>query len=172
VLRRQAIMKPGAQMVDLNRREVSVGAVTLVLVLGILSLLISGAPDSELPESTGIRLNAEFNRVDGLSIDSPVRLAGIDVGRVSQLKLGNDKQALVSFEIFDPNLPIPSDTAAVIETDGIFGEKYIELHPGGELEALKSGQTVAYTQDAVVLETLLNQVVARAKASRSKEAGE
>ncbi len=159
-------------MVDLNRREVSVGAVTLVLVLGILSLLISGAPDSEPPEGSGLRLIAEFNRIDGLSVDSPVRMAGIDVGRVSQLKLGNDKQALVSLEVFDPNLPIPSDTAAVIETDGIFGEKYIELHPGGELEVLKSGQTVAYTQDAVVLETLLNQVVARAKSSRSKETGE
>ena len=159
-------------MVDLNRREVSVGAIALVLVLGVLSLLISGTPDSEPPEGTGLMLNAEFNRIDGLSVDSPVRLAGIDVGRVSQLKLGDDTQALVSLEIFDPTLPIPLDTAAVIETDGIFGEKYIELHPGGELEALKSGQAVAYTQDSVVLETLLNQVVARAKASRSKEAGE
>ncbi|MEQ8510713.1 MAG: MlaD family protein [Rhodospirillaceae bacterium] len=165
-------MKPGPQMVDLNRKEVSVGAVTLILVLGTLSLLVSGAPESQTPQSTGLRLTAEFNRIDGLSVDSPIRMAGIDVGRVSQLKLGNDKQAMVSIEIFDPSLPIPSDTAAVIETDGIFGEKYIELHPGGELELLKSGQQVAYTQDSVVLETLLNQVVARAKTNRRKESGE
>jgi len=75
----------------------------------------------------------------------------------------------VTLAIFDSNLAIPSDTAAVIETDGIFGEKYIELHPGGDIETLSPGQRLSYVQDSVVLESLLNQVVNRAKTSRLAE---
>jgi phospholipid/cholesterol/gamma-HCH transport system substrate-binding protein len=95
-------------------------------------------------------------------------LAGIDVGYVGAIALGEGRRAKVTLVIGNPDLPIPADTAAAIETDGIFGEKYVELYPGGDFEVLSNGERVSYVQDSVVLESLLNQVVSRSKASEDE----
>jgi len=147
----------------------TIAAVVSLLVIA-LSILIS---NGEVGQSNGpgLKLSAYFNRIDGLIIGSPVRMAGIDVGQVTEVNLGAHGLVTVIISIEDSTLPIPKDTAAVIETDGIFGEKYIELHPGGEFENLQSGQRFSYSQDSVVLESLLNQIVARAQAQRESATG-
>ena len=169
-LRQQVIMRPGNLMLDRAYGETVVGSIAAVLFLlvVVLSLFIrSGDPDRSA--ETGLWLTADFNRIDGLNIGSPVRVAGLNVGNVTEVAIGAPGRATVVIRIEDSTLPIPLDTAAVIETDGIFGEKYIELHPGGEFENLKSGQRFSYAQDSVVLESLLNQIVAQAKARRQPD---
>lgn len=163
---RPAITKPGPLMANSNWRDVWVGTATVVLAVCLVVVLTRSVPESQTAENNLI-LVAEFGRIDGLRIDSPVRLAGIDVGYVSAIALGESRRAKVTLSIANPGLPIPADTAAVIETDGIFGEKYVELHPGGDFEVLSNGQRISYVQDSVVLESLLNQVVSRAKASKA-----
>lgn len=69
------------------------------------------------------------------------------------------------------DVPLPEDTAAIIETAGLFGAKYIELQPGGALDNLAPGDSISYTQDAVILEELLAKIVARAKAARGLSDG-
>ena len=59
-----------------------------------------------------------------------------------------------------------ADTAAVIQTDGLLGAKYIELKPGGDETMLKPGQEISFTQDAMVLEELVGMIIDQAKAKR------
>lgn len=153
-------------MANLNWRDVWVGTATIVIAVCFIVVLTRPIPEGKAAENNLI-LFAEFGRIDGLRVDSPVRLAGIDVGYVGAIALSKGHRAKVTLSIVNPDLPIPEDTAAVIETDGIFGEKYLELHPGGDFEVLSSGQRISYVQDSVVLESLLNQVVSRAKASKA-----
>ena len=159
-------------MPELNRREIWVGTLTLFSAILVFGLLAIGAPLIQSDDYRGLFLIADFGRIDGLSAGSPVRMAGVGIGRVSKVSLGAQKRAVVTLEIFDPEMLVPNDTAAVIETDGIFGEKYVELHPGGDSEMLSSGQRLSYSHDSVVLENLLNQIVARAKADRPDERDE
>jgi len=99
-----------------------------------------------------------------------VRFAGLDIGEVAKVWLTDPRRAQVSLIIRNTDIEIPTDSAAVIETDGIFGEKYVEIHPGGELDAIEDGDRLSYSQDSVVLESLLNQIVARARSARAQDA--
>jgi phospholipid/cholesterol/gamma-HCH transport system substrate-binding protein len=158
-------------MPDRTGREVWVGSLTAAISIGVIALTAFGTGQEASTHSESLRLQAEFGRIDGVYEGSPVRLAGVDIGQVERAVLNKEQRAVVTLLIADKSLPIPSDTAAVIETDGVFGEKYIELHPGGEFDTLVSGQRISYSQDSVILESLLNQIVTRAKAERSLVGG-
>lgn len=58
----------------------------------------------------------------------------------------------------------------MIETDGLFGQKYVELRPGGSDRNLKNGARISFTQDAVILEDLVALIVQRAKAAQAAAA--
>ncbi|MFL2771628.1 MAG: MlaD family protein [Rhodospirillaceae bacterium] len=149
-------------MSKLIRPEVWVGSVVAIVLLCIVLFAFLGFGLSNTDSAHGLRLKAEFGRIDGLNVGSNVRLAGINVGVVEIIKLQNNRRAQITLLINKVDLPIPVDTAAVIESDGIFGEKYVELYPGGELENLMSGQEIEFSQDSVLLEGLLRQVAEQA----------
>ena len=44
-------------------------------------------------------------------------------------------------------------------TSGILGDRYISLQIGGEEEILKSGDSISFTESAVILERLIGQLV-------------
>ena len=86
-----------------------------------------------------------------------VRLAGMPVGYVSEQVFGSNFQVRITLS-FDKKLDIPSDSSVTIETDGFLGAKHVELTPGADEEMLQSGDTVAYTQDVLLLDELLNKL--------------
>jgi phospholipid/cholesterol/gamma-HCH transport system substrate-binding protein len=96
-----------------------------------------------------------------------VRIAGLNAGRVARMALDERYRALVTLE-FSGNVGLPEDSSAMILTDGLFGQKFIEVQPGGADAMLKSGGRISYVQDSVILEDLINTIVARAKASRGE----
>jgi phospholipid/cholesterol/gamma-HCH transport system substrate-binding protein len=53
----------------------------------------------------------------------------------------------------------PIDTSASIYTSGLLGEQYIALEPGAEEQTLKDGDTLQYTQSAMILEQLIGRVL-------------
>ena len=69
-----------------------------------------------------------FNYTEGLEIGSDVVLAGIDVGKVTDLELQDDV-VLVSGSI-NNEYSIPSDSILIIRSNGIFGKKSLLIEPG------------------------------------------
>ena len=69
-----------------------------------------------------------FNYTEGLEIGSDVVLAGIDVGKVTDLELQDDG-VLVSGSI-NNEYSIPSDSILIIRSNGIFGKKSLLIEPG------------------------------------------
>ena len=69
-----------------------------------------------------------FNYTEGLEIGSDVVLAGIDVGKVTDLELQDDG-VLVSGSI-NNEYDIPSDSILIIRSNGIFGKKSLLIEPG------------------------------------------
>lgn len=149
-----------------ERREYLVG-VLAALVVGTILVLTALANRRALDETKGaMTLTAEFSRADGVYVGTPVRLAGLPVGSVIKADLNAADRAVLTLRL-DENLALPQDTAAVVETDGVFGSKHIELQPGGAEETLKSGARVEYTQDSVIIEDLIAHIVQEAKATRA-----
>lgn len=156
-------------MTDVNWREVGVGSAAVAVILVVIAFIVFRTPDTSSVSQTGIRIEAGFGRIDGLAVGSPVRMAGLDIGAVERVELVGTNRATVIMAITQADMGIPADSAAVIETDGVFGAKYVEIHPGGDFEMLSDGQRLSYSQDSVVLESLLNQIVSRAKAAQEKD---
>lgn len=152
-------------MLASEQREYVVGALAAV-VLAVGLVLVALTNRAALKTDGGVyHLTADFNRVDGVVLGTPVRVAGVAVGAVSHMSVDARSRAVLTFR-FDREVPLPDDTAAVIETDGLFGQKYVELHPGGSERNLGNGARMSFTQDSVILEDLVELIVQRAKAAQ------
>ncbi|MDR2340436.1 MAG: MCE family protein [Deltaproteobacteria bacterium] len=74
------------------------------------------------------RIDALFDQVTGLKQGVAVEIAGISVGHVNTITLQEDK-AMVSMLILK-GVTLPVDTHAYVKSQGILGDKYVELVPG------------------------------------------
>ena len=149
-------------MSAVERREFMVGICAAVVLVAVMLLTaVSNRRSQDEQADKRFSLTADFARADGIYTGSPVRLVGMKVGEVTKAVLTNGHAVLTMR--FTAPITLPEDTAAVIETDGLFGSKYIELRPGGDEKNLASGARMSYTQDSVILEDLIALIVARTK---------
>ena len=95
-------------------------------------------------------------------------MAGVTVGQVAEAKLDNKYNAVLTLK-FREDINIPDDSSASIVSDGILGSKYIEVEPGGSEDYLTEGDEFGFTQDAMVLEELIERIIGMGKAKRQSE---
>ena len=72
--------------------------------------------------------NIQFKDIDGITVGSPVRFMGLNVGYVRQLK-SKDKHINVQILVTQKNMKIPNGTIARVEFYGLGGSKSVELMP-------------------------------------------
>lgn len=156
----------GAMVTKGGNRDTIIGAF-VVLVAALLLGLVYAKDDGPGGDTTeaGYLLTARFARADGIAVGSDVRLSGVSVGKVVGQRLAPDFKAVTTLRVAS-NIALTIDTAAAIHTDGLLGAKYIELKPGGDDAVLKPGQEIPYTQDAMVIEELMDMIIQQAKAKR------
>ncbi|MBA9002947.1 MCE family protein [Thermomonospora cellulosilytica] len=144
-----------AEDLPLGRRLV-IAAITLAAVAALTWTLVT---EPFAPEGT--RLTAEFGRAgQGLSGDAPVKIRGVDVGRVTGVELTAAGRARVTMAI-DPGVRVPDTVTAVVEPSSVFGPKYVNLLPGAHERQgpfLASGAHIARTADPRDLSDLLGDV--------------
>ncbi len=135
--------------------------VGLFIAAGMAALFMLAMQVSNLTvvsSDEGYTVTAKFDNIGGLKVRSPVTVAGVRVGRVSNIGFDPQTfQAVVSLNISNQYNELPSDTSASIFTAGLLGEQYIGLEPGGDMEMLKEGDEIMLTQSALVLEQLIGQ---------------
>jgi phospholipid/cholesterol/gamma-HCH transport system substrate-binding protein len=68
--------------------------------------------------------------ISGLEVGSTVKMKGVRVGQVEQIKIGADVESVEVVLSINPTTPIPIDTEAVMTSIGITGLKFIELTGG------------------------------------------
>ena len=140
-----------------------------VVLFGIFCCLLFKINKNEWQgtEDTDYTLYATFNKTDGLVVGDKVRLSGVDIGSVVNSVLDNNYRAVLSLKI-NSEILLPMDSSASIVSSGIMGGKYIEIEPGGEEEFFSDGDEFEYTQDAMVLQELVDRVISLGKAKRNK----
>jgi phospholipid/cholesterol/gamma-HCH transport system substrate-binding protein len=138
-------------------RDVAVGLFLLagILAAGFLSLRVGGFT---LTKPDMITVYAAFDEIGGLKTRAPVVIAGFKVGEVRSIDLDQNSRARVTMEL-DAGQKYPVDTSASIVTSGVLGDRYISLQLGGEEDVLKHGDTIQYTESAVLLERLLGKFI-------------
>ncbi len=129
------------------------------LVLEKMLQQFSGSKGAFYPEDS-YTVTARFNDATGLQVDSPVTLAGVQIGQVKSISLDQETfQAVAALEIASDFDKIPSDSSADILSTSLIGGKYIGISPGGDSIMLEDGGEIMYTTSTVVLEKLISQFV-------------
>ncbi len=130
-----------------------------IIVVIVVVLVAYFGFTKHIPFKHGFRLKAVFATAVNIHPKSPVRIAGVDVGKVSGIaRQGN--AGVVTMEIESRGLPIHSDATLKIRPR-IFleGNWFVELQPGSpSAKTLSSGDTVPITQtsDPVQLDQVLD----------------
>ncbi|MHB1014290.1 MAG: outer membrane lipid asymmetry maintenance protein MlaD [Desulfurivibrionaceae bacterium] len=103
-------------------------------------------------------LQAKFDNVSGLKRGALVELAGVNVGKVSNIALDKNDRALVQFQI-NNGVKITDDAVASVKTQGIIGDKYVKITEGGSETLLANGGMISETESAVDLEGLVSKYI-------------
>jgi len=125
--------------------ELKVG---LLVAVGIAFLLWASFSGSGTSIFYGKRsLRTVLNTANGLIAGAPVRLAGVEVGKVEEIKLigkSPTDQVFVTLLIEERVwFNVKADSKATLGTIGMLGDKYIEVSPGSpELPELKPGDFI------------------------------
>lgn len=100
--------------------------------LGALLIFLLGQKQQVFQEQAV--LHAEFSEVQGLSEGAPVRLAGVKIGSVARVEFSPDRQRRtirVDLEVAKKLLDqLGGDPVARIDSQGLLGDKIIEIAPG------------------------------------------
>jgi phospholipid/cholesterol/gamma-HCH transport system substrate-binding protein len=101
---------------------------------------------------------ARFTSVSGLRDGSAVQMLGIEIGRVEKLTMDQEKQvAVVEFRI-KKGIKIYDDAMASIKTEGLIGDRYVSIDPGGGSdELLKPGGVITETESPTDIQELISK---------------
>ena len=140
-----------------------------IAALAVLALRVGNL--SGFAYGNGYVLHADFNNVGSLKTRSPVKLGGVTIGEVTHIGM-NPKtyMAKVTMRI-KPAIKSPIDTGASIYTQGLLGEQYVAIQPGGMPQNLKPGGTITMTQGAVNIDQMIGQMVFSKAEGSSKASG-
>ena len=133
----------------------------IFVIIGIvcftwLAVSVAGATFTEQP---GYSLSARFTSISGLRNGAIVEGAGVRIGTVTGIDFDPEAfEAIVHLRI-NEDVPIQEDAIASIRTQGIIGEKYINIVPGGFDELLTEGMEIYETESSISLEELVSRYI-------------
>lgn len=136
--------------------EIFVG---IFLVTGFVALGWLAMQLGEVPWLTGSKtysLMAEFGNISGVKSGADLQIAGVRVGTVGALSLGENGVAIVNLQV-DRSVEIPIDSIASVKSQGIIGDKFIQITLGGDEKVFQPGDVIRDTESAVDLESLISR---------------
>jgi phospholipid/cholesterol/gamma-HCH transport system substrate-binding protein len=143
-------------MASRNVAEMLTGAVVLLITAGFLAYAVAHSGRSSV---SGYPLIARFDHIDGLTVGSDVRMAGVKVGTIADARIDQQSYLAVVTLTVQDRLQLPKDSSAEVTSDGLLGGKFLSLTPGGDSMMLEPGGTITITQSSVSLEQLLGKFI-------------
>lgn len=132
--------------------EAKVGG-AVILGIAILAYMTVSVGSFSFFKEKGFRVSVVFPSASGLDKKAPARVAGVEVGRVEEIKLV-EEGARITMRI-QPQFKIRKGGAAAIRSSGLLGDRYVELVPGKDKDFLKEGDILPAQPEAADLENLM-----------------
>ncbi|MEY8801700.1 outer membrane lipid asymmetry maintenance protein MlaD [Leisingera sp. XS_AS12] len=141
-----------------NPTEVFAGGI--VLAAAVAFAVYAGQAAGLAQGGASYDLSASFRSLEGVSIGTDVRLAGVKIGTVTGVELNPETFRADTVFSVKEGIQIPDDSSVVISSEGLLGGNFVEIMPGGSPFALEAGDEIVDTQGAVSLISLLVKFVA------------
>lgn len=142
-------MKKGTQ-------ELFVGLFMLVGFAALVYLALQLGEVRFLSSGKTYHIQAEFDNVSGVKKGASVQISGVVVGSVDSISLSDDSYALLSLRL-DRAVKVPLDSMASVKSQGIIGDKYIQISLGGDEEIFAEGEVITETESAIDIESLISK---------------
>jgi len=158
------------------RQEIKIGLFLVIALVIIIFFIFVVGDFSALFKKKGYPLYTYYDSVAGLEKRTVVRLAGVKVGYVQDIRL-KESQAEVEMSI-DPDVKISRDSKATLATLGLLGEKYVEIIPGEENRMAQPGDTIAslpavgFDQLGIMLSSIGEEIKGTSQALRELLGGD
>ena len=116
-----------------------------IVMLIVLAIAVFFGFTKHIPFKHGFRLNAVFATAVNIHSKSPVRIAGVNVGKVTNVQ-ARGINSFVTMDIKHQYAPIPVDTRAILREKTLLGEAYVGLSTGtGSGPKFPDGGTISAT---------------------------
>lgn len=139
-----------------NLIETLMGAVVIAVAVFFFVFAYNTA---NIKAVEGYEVSAKFDRIDGIRQGSDVRMSGIKIGTVLTQRIDPQTYLAIVTMSIDPVIKLPLDTSASITADGLLGDKYLALSPGGEDEMIPADGEIETTQGSIDLFSLVGQLI-------------
>ncbi len=125
------------------RREVKIGIFLAGAIVIMAALIFIVGDLSVLFRKGGYELSAYFDSAIGLENRAAVRMAGVKIGYVKDIRLAERKAQVVMS--ISPEFQVPRESKATLASLGLIGEKYIEITPSDALDFCQPGEALQAT---------------------------
>ena len=139
--------------------------VGLFMVAGFLSFAYLSSQMGEFSVFSlerNYQIEAEFDNVSGLKVGATVEIAGVTIGKVSKISLGEGDLAKVIL-LINRDVKVTADAIASIRTQGLIGDKYVKIIQGGDEELLADGGVIFDTESSIDIEELVSKYIFESK---------
>lgn len=121
-------------------------AVCLVFLFGLITVF------GEFRFASRVTYQAIFTNVSGLKGGNFVRIAGVEVGKVTKLTLHKDSTVTIEFAV-DKGLPLTEGTTAAVRYENLVGDRFLTLENGpGSVRLLQPGATIPMSRTSPALD--------------------
>lgn len=144
-------------MSEYRRIEIIVGFFVLMGIASASWMAVKLGQNGLFGES-GYAVHAVFSDAGGVRQGSDVMLAGVVIGKVSDVALQENARAKLTMMIND-GVALTTDAIASVRTKGIIGERYIRITQGADMDALERGDEIEETESAINIEDLVSKYI-------------
>jgi phospholipid/cholesterol/gamma-HCH transport system substrate-binding protein len=138
------------------KKETAVG---IFVIMGLLAVVYMSVKlgNVQLFSDKYYLVKANFSDISGLKANAPVQMFGVEIGFVSEIDLNQERGVAEVSMMLLKKVELTDDAIAAVKTNGLIGDKYVKIIPGGLGEPVKPGDTLFDTQPAIDLEDLISK---------------
>ncbi|MGD8302488.1 MAG: outer membrane lipid asymmetry maintenance protein MlaD [Desulfobacterales bacterium] len=137
-------------------QETVVGIFVVIGLFAIAYMTVKLGNVGFLGENT-YTLHAKFNKVTGLRVGNQVTLLGLEIGRVESFNLDQEDLLVLVDLTINKGIEVYDDAIASIKTEGLIGDKFVSIDPGGGGDLLENGDTITDTESPTDIMDLVSK---------------
>ena len=130
----------------------------MVLAVAVLFLIFAYS-GTGIVGISGYKVSAKFGRINGVTVGSDVRMSGVKIGTVSGIEIDPQDYGAITRLTIGEDLQLPDGFSDRITSDGLLGNQYVLIEPGGSQTMSAPGGQIEYTQWSIGLISLLSRTI-------------
>ena len=131
----------------------------LILIVSVICFFIYTSKIKIFDKIDTLQINSSFFEIGNTSIGNDVKINGVKVGEVSNIKLDQENYMAVITSSIEKSIKIPDDSVFKISNNGFIGSSYVEIQLGNSKELLNNNDYSINNIDAVSLEEIINNFI-------------